>query len=138
MRRVRSYGAVAWCYDELCAVYSLGCIRAAKRAHLAELGPGERVLYVGVGRGDEAVEASRLGAAVTAVDCSPAMLGRLRRRLDVEGLQAELIQQDLFLHRAPPAGYDVVVAHFVLDLFELSLVREALVPPKPRRATRRA
>lgn len=123
---MRSYGAVAWCYDELCAVYSFGCIRAAKRAHLAELVAGERVLYVGVGRGEEAVEAARRGAVVTGVDCSAAMLGRLRRRLDAEGLAAELIEGDLFEHRAPSAGYDVVVAHFVLDLFELPLMREAL------------
>jgi demethylmenaquinone methyltransferase/2-methoxy-6-polyprenyl-1,4-benzoquinol methylase len=123
---VRSYGAVAWCYDELCAVYSLDCIGAAKSAHLAELEPGARVLYAGVGRGQEAVEAARRGARVTAVDCSPAMLGRLRRRLHAEGLEAELLEGDFFEHVAPTGGYDVVVAHFVLDLFELSLMREAL------------
>ena len=121
-----SYGSVAWCYDEIAAVYSLGRIRKAKLAHLVEVEPGDRVLYAGVGRGEEAVEAARRGARVTALDCAPAMLRRLERRLASEGLKAELVEADLL--RCPPLrhGYDHVVAHFFLNVFSPERMREAL------------
>jgi demethylmenaquinone methyltransferase/2-methoxy-6-polyprenyl-1,4-benzoquinol methylase len=121
-----SYSAVAWCYDEIASVYSLGRIRRAKLAHLVEVEPGDRVLYAGVGRGEEAVEAARRGARVTAVDCAPAMLRRLDRRLATEDLTAELALADLFTTDALVGGYDHVVAHFFLNVFAPRRMREAL------------
>lgn len=123
---MHSYGAVAWCYDELCGVYSGGAIRRAKLAHLEDLEPGDRVLYAGVGRGEEAVAAARLGARVTAIDCAPAMLERLARRLDSEHLKADLVEGDVLLWCAPPGGYDTVAAHFFLNLFDAQAMRDAL------------
>lgn len=121
-----SYGRFAWCYDEIAAVYSLGRIRRAKFAHLVEVEPGDRVLYAGVGRGEEAVEAVRRGARVTAVDCAPEMLRRLQRRLDSERLKAEVVEADLFRYPPPGQGYDHVVAHFFLNVFSPERMREAL------------
>jgi ubiquinone/menaquinone biosynthesis C-methylase UbiE len=121
---------VAWCYDELAAAWSLGRIGAAKRWHLAQLAPGAHVLYAGAGRGAEALLALRQGARVTAIDCSPGMLGRFARSLAREPQQdahrAELCLQDLFDHRGPPGGYDVVAAHFFLNVFDAAGMREAL------------
>ena len=68
--------------------------------------------------------AARLGARVTAVDGSSAMLRRLQTRLDAEALSATLYPCDLFEHRAE--GYDWVVANFVLNVFEPSQMRAAL------------
>lgn len=124
--RLRSYGPLAWCYDELAAAYSLGRIRAAKHAHLADLQPGERVLYPGVGRGEEALVAARLGAEVTALDCAPQMLDRLRAGRDRDGLELEVVLGDLFSRKGPSDGYDCIAAHFVLDVFEADAVADAL------------
>lgn len=124
--RLRSYGAVAWCYDELASIGSFGRIRAAKHAQLADLSPGERVLYAGVGRGEEALLAARLGARVTALDCAPQMLDRLRRAAETAELPVETVLGDLFSHRAPEGGYDCIAAHFVLNVFDREQVGEAL------------
>ena len=102
----RSYGAVAWCYDELAAGYSLGRIGRAKASQVCRLQPGERVFYAGVGRGDDAVRAAVRGAGVTALDASPLMLSRLRRSLARKGAEAQLLCGDLFDHR-PTELYDL-------------------------------
>jgi demethylmenaquinone methyltransferase/2-methoxy-6-polyprenyl-1,4-benzoquinol methylase len=78
------------------------------------------VLYPGVGRGEEAVVAARLGARVTALDCAPAMLERCRRSRDAAGFGDEelrLVLGDLLTHSSPPGGYDCIAAHFVLNVF---------------------
>ncbi len=122
---VLSYGRLAWCYDELAAVYSFGRIRASKHWLVDGLAPGERALFVGVGRGSDAVRAARRGVEVTALDVAPAMLNRLGRRLQREGLNARLVCQDLLAHRAD-AAYDAVVASYVLDLYAAPGARRAL------------
>ena len=61
------YGEVASFYEELADLYSRGRIAASKRSQLVHLAPGDRVLYVGVGRGEDALEAARKGVRVTAV-----------------------------------------------------------------------
>lgn len=111
------YGPVAGFYDELAGFYSRGRIPLTKAAHLAHLRPGDRVLYPGVGRGREAIEAARRGACVTAIDISPAMLRRLQTAFAAEGLEAESIEGDVSRHR-PIEPYDVVVANYFLNLFE--------------------
>lgn len=50
------------------------------------LGPGIRVLDVGVGSGAVAIPAARTGADVVAVDIAPIMIERLRTRARAEGL----------------------------------------------------
>lgn len=112
-----SYDRVAWFYDELAAVYSLGGIRRSKAMQLESIRRGDRVLYAGVGRGSDALLAARFGAHVTAIDLSPRMLARFARRLARESLEAELIEGDVALH-APVGEYDVVVANYFLNLFE--------------------
>ena len=111
------YGPVAAIYDELAAFYSRGRIGETKRLSSEVLKPGDRVLYPGVGRGREVLLALRRGAIVTGVDVSSAMLGRLRKSLDHEGMSAELIEADVSTHR-PEAPYDVIVANYFLNLFE--------------------
>ena len=50
-----SYDAVALLYDELAELYSLGRIRRSKEVQLESIAKGDRVLYVGVGRGADAL-----------------------------------------------------------------------------------
>ena len=110
------YDRVAFLYDEVCAVYSLGAIARSKRHHLGFLRVGNRVLYVGVGRGADALAAARAGAQVTAVDLSEPMLRRLRSAAIREGLHLEIIEDDV--SQLPyPGDYDVVVANYFLNMF---------------------
>lgn len=114
------YGAVAAVYDELATLYSLGAIDRSKGAGVEALAPGERVLFVGVGRGSDALVAARRGCRVTAIDLAPAMLARFRASLDREGLAAETIEGDVADHR-PAELYDAVVAHYFLNLWDAPL-----------------
>ena len=80
---------------------------------------GSRVLYVGVGRGADALAAARAGAQVTAVDLSEPMLRRLRAAAIREGLCLELVEDDV--SQLPcPGDYDVVVANYFLNMFSES------------------
>lgn len=66
-----------------------------------------RILIPGCGHGHEVVELARRGFAVCAVDIAPTPLARLGRRLDEQGLAAQLIQADV-LHWQPPAPFDAI------------------------------
>lgn len=110
------YGRVAAIYDALAGLYSLGRIERSKRCQLGSLEAGERALFVGVGGGSDALEAARRGVRVTAIDLSGAMLARFGERLARSGLEAERIEGDVAGHR-PAEPYDVVVAHYFLNLY---------------------
>ncbi len=114
--RSRNYDAVASFYELLANAYSFGLIRRAKQVELDYLQPGTRVLYLGVGSGEEAVAAARKGLHVTAVDLSSAMIGRLRRRLRRKKLSAELISGDALRHK-PAELYDAVCGNYFFNVF---------------------
>ena len=119
------YGAVAFCYDELAALYSLGQIARSKQIFLETLSPGDSVLVAGAGRGADVLAAARAGAEVTAVDHSGAMLGRLRSAADREaatGLVRRIQHRD-----RGAARYDHVVAHYFLNCFAEPEARALLV-----------
>jgi demethylphylloquinol methyltransferase len=77
---------------------------------------GERVLYVGVGPGEDAVLAARHGARVTCLDLSAQMLAQAAARMQRAGLSAEFLQADVLEHRRLDY-YDVVVVNFFLNVF---------------------
>ena len=124
-RPSRSYARVAWCYDELAALWSCGAIPRAKAAAAQALEPGARCLFAGVGRGADAVLAAQRGVEVIALDAEPAMLQRLELALAERKLRAQCIAQDWFCH-APAAPYDAVVASFVLNVFSGDDLERAL------------
>jgi demethylphylloquinol methyltransferase len=112
----RNYDAVASFYELLANAYSFGLIRRAKMIEFKYLKPGQRVLYLGVGSGEEAVAAARKGLEVTALDLSSAMIERLRARLARKGLSAELIVGDALLHQ-PHEAYDAVCGNYFFNVF---------------------
>jgi len=122
---IRSYDGVAWCYDGLASAWSLGRIGRAKAWQVESVKPRDRVLYVGIGSGEEAVLAARRGARVTGIDVSPAMLRRARRRLAAEGAPVDLVRADLFDFEVG-RPFDVVAANFVLNIFAPETMRAAL------------
>lgn len=118
-----SYGRIAGIYDLLAALYSRGQIGASKRIGLDSIKSGDRVLYAGSGGGDEILLAARLGARVTAIDLAQSMLDRVSRKFEREGLLPELICGDVSSHK-PIEPYDVVVANYFLNLFDVEHARE--------------
>lgn len=121
----RNYDAVASFYERLANLYSFGLIRKAKMSELRYLEPGMRVLYLGVGTGEEAVAAAARGVEVTAIDLSARMIERLKRRLDRRGLTARLVTGDVMDYRpAPP--FDAVCGNYFFNVFSKSAMPQVL------------
>jgi len=83
------------------------------------MAPGDRVLYAGVGAGEDAAGAASMGVAVTAVELSRAMCDRAARRFERDGVagHVELIHGDMLAHHAGQP-YDAVVTNFFLNVFD--------------------
>ena len=113
----RNYDSVAWFYERSTHRYSRGRIRAAKAWQVEHLEPGDRVLYAGVGAGEDAIMAARCGARVTGVDIAPKMLQRAQRRFASEGLAGTFVRCDV-TDVAEADSYDAVAANFFLNIFE--------------------
>lgn len=111
------YRHVAWAYDALASAYSLGAIDRAKRVHHDIVQPDSRILYAGAGRGKEIVEACRRGAEVTCIEPCPAMALRLHDRLALHGERFTIVPRPIQAV-TPLAEYDLVVAHFFLNVFD--------------------
>ena len=121
----RSYNAVAWFYEATARWYSFGRIGASKAWQVQHLNPGDRVLYAGVGTGEDAILAARRGAHVTCVDVAPKMLQRAQRRIEAEGLAAEFICADAATFEAA-APFDAVAANYFFTLFDDETMVEVL------------
>ncbi|QDV33138.1 class I SAM-dependent methyltransferase [Tautonia plasticadhaerens] len=119
------FDRAAWFYEPLARIYSLGKIEAAKASQLGLMNPGDRVLYVGVGAGEDAVLAARVGADLTCIDLSGRMLARARTKFERAGLRGEFIRGDVFEHDRI-GHYDVVAANFFLNCFERGPMRRML------------
>ncbi len=119
------YWLVGFQYELTGYVYSLGRIPRCKSAMLKHLKPGDKVLVAGVGHGTEAIDASRLGADVTAVDLSETMLKHFRRRIEKENPPNEIrvIHDDIF-NVKETGQYDMVIANFFLNVFSETRVVE--------------
>ena len=60
----RNYDRAAWFYEKSAKIYSTNQIRASKRYQMQHIEPGEKVLYLGAGAGEDALMAARHGAKV--------------------------------------------------------------------------
>jgi demethylmenaquinone methyltransferase/2-methoxy-6-polyprenyl-1,4-benzoquinol methylase len=116
--RGKSYDRVGRLYDAAAHLYSGGKIRALKAAQIGALQPGQKILYAGVGDGEDAVLATNRQVSLTLLDLSQGMLDRAKSKfqaVDAEG-SLELICSDVLKHQRP-GHYDVVVANFFLNVF---------------------
>jgi ubiquinone/menaquinone biosynthesis C-methylase UbiE len=107
---------IAGCYEAVANIYSLGAIPRSKATQIKRMCAGDRVLYVGVGSGQDALMAAQHGCQVTCLDISGKMLAKVRARFDAAGLAGEFHQRDLADH-VDAAGYDFVAANFFLNSF---------------------
>lgn len=119
------FDRAAWFYEPLARLYSLRKIEAAKASQLELMSPGDRVLYVGVGGGEDAVLAARRGVELTCIDLSGRMLARARAKVEGAGLGGEFIRGDVFEHDRI-GYYDAVAANFFLNCFERGPMRRML------------
>ena len=104
-------------YQRLAAVYDVAArlppvARPRTRLFaLADIRPGQRVLVVGVGTGQDLAHLPA-GAEVTGIDLSPAMLARARAR----GTGATLREMDAEQLDFPDGSFDVVLLSYVLSV----------------------
>jgi ubiquinone/menaquinone biosynthesis C-methylase UbiE len=84
------YNELAWLYDPVSWLVSLGRWRTWQRSALPFLPPGGRVLEVGFGPGHMLAALAGAGYSPFGLDSSPAMLRLARRRLRRAGLAAGL------------------------------------------------
>jgi demethylmenaquinone methyltransferase/2-methoxy-6-polyprenyl-1,4-benzoquinol methylase len=121
----KNYDRAAWFYEKSAKIYSTNQIRASKRHQLKYIQPNQNVLFLGAGAGEDAIMAAEAGANVTCIDISQGMLDKVQRKLDVKGLQAELLCQNAFDHDRF-GHYDVVAANYFLNVFRLDGMRKML------------
>ena len=123
----KSYDRLARLYDAAAHLYSGGQIRALKASQIGELQAGQRILYAGVGDGEDAVLAANRRVTLTLLDLSPLMLERAAGKFqaaDAEGC-LEIICSDVLKHERP-GHYDIVVANFFLNVFKEPMMEAVL------------
>lgn len=123
------YRRAASVYDLATALWSGGAIWQTREWCLEGLRPGSTVLIPGPGTGRSAVLAAERGARVLAVERSPAMAARARRRIERSGADVELVLGD-WEEVAADRTFDLVLAEHFLNVFDearMPWVREALI-----------
>jgi demethylmenaquinone methyltransferase/2-methoxy-6-polyprenyl-1,4-benzoquinol methylase len=123
----KSYDRLAWLYDAAAHAYSGGQIHALKTFQIGELQAGQRILYAGVGDGEDAVLAANRRVKLTLLDASPLMLERAKRKFEAAGNDGtvEFICSDVLKHERP-GHYDIVVANFFLNIFTEPVMQAVL------------
>jgi ubiquinone/menaquinone biosynthesis C-methylase UbiE len=111
----RAWDRVAPGYDEFVTPTYFGL--GAEALRRAGLRPGMRLLDVAAGSGAVSLAAARLGAHVTAVDVSPVMVERLKRRAREEGLNLEARVMDGHALDLEDESFDMVASEFGVMLF---------------------
>lgn len=81
------------------------------------IAPGEQVIDIGCGPGALALHVDALGAEVTAIDHSPAMVARLRARAAQAGRSIAAEAMDGQALSFPDASFDVALSAFGIFLF---------------------
>jgi ubiquinone/menaquinone biosynthesis C-methylase UbiE len=125
------YNEMAWSYDAVSWVVSLGEWRNWQRAALPFV-TGKRVLEIGHGPGHMLVALGVEGHDVVGLDLSPFMGQRARKRTKRAGLVVPLVRGEVQAAPFAPAVFDSVLATFpteyIIDPAALAAVYRALKP----------
>ena len=128
------YNEMAWTYDGVSWIVSLGEWRTWQRAALRHLNvpPGARVLEVAHGTANLQIDLRTAGLDSVAIDLSPSMTRIARRKLIRHRIAPELARartQALpFPDQAFPAVVSTFPAEFIYDLATLAEVYRVLQP----------
>jgi ubiquinone/menaquinone biosynthesis C-methylase UbiE len=106
------YNDLAWLYDPVSWLASLGHWHAWQRTMLAYLPGRGQVLEVGAGPGHMLVALSQAGLSVTGLDLSPAMLSLARSRLRRDRVRVDLCRGEATGLPFGPSSFDAVIAAF--------------------------
>jgi ubiquinone/menaquinone biosynthesis C-methylase UbiE len=106
------YNDLAWLYDPVSWLASLGHWRAWGRAVLAYLPAQGQILEVGSGPGHLLAALSQAGLEPLGLDLSPAMLRLAGRRLRKSRLRVPLCRAEATALPFAPATFEAVVAAF--------------------------
>lgn len=117
------YTLFAPVYDGIAGLFQA---RRRRSVQLLDLAAGESVLIVGAGTGLD-LPLLPPGVAVTAVDLTPAMVGRIQRRAAALGMPAEVRQMDGQALTFPACSFDAVILHLILAVIPdpYACIREA-------------
>jgi demethylphylloquinol methyltransferase len=121
----RSYEWIASIYDWTVATFTGGQNLATRLAQLEDLKRGDRVLYIGVGSGEDALEAARNGVEITCLDLSAGMVEQARDRFAEAQLPGQFVCDDI-MHYAPERPFDAVVCNFFLNIFTRPVMEQVL------------
>lgn len=119
------FDKVAWFYEIVSGIYSTGQISASKAWQVSQMHADQKVLYVGVGAGEDAILAADREVELTCVDMSERMLARTARKLEHLKHRATLLCDDIRNHRLF-GHYDVVTANYFLNCFTPEDMRSML------------
>ena len=99
-----AFDALAADYDASFTSTSLGTLlrEAVWRRLDARFAPGDRVLELACGTGEDAIHLARRGVRVTAIDASPAMVEVARRKVAAAGLEKLVEVHQMDLDKLPP------------------------------------
>ncbi len=101
-----------WASGDFHAVATLIQPVAETLVEAVDLRADWRVLDVATGSGNAAIAAARSGCDVVGIDYVPGLLARGRRRVEAEGVSAELIEGDAEAIPFPDASFDAVLSVF--------------------------
>lgn len=116
-RVIQIYDAVAAEYDQVGPAFY--AMNGAALVALVGLGPGDRVLDAGCGRGAcliPAAEAVGTSGQVVGIDVSPVMVEHAAAEVARRNLAVTLTTGDAQVPDFPPESFDVVLSGFVLRL----------------------
>src|SRR5262249_29223590 len=85
---------------------------AAQLVKHAKMHAGQSVLDVGCGTGVVAITAARIGARVTGVDLTPALLQRARENAHIAGVEIDWREGDVENLTFNDGAFDVVLSQF--------------------------
>ena len=120
------YNELAWLYDPVSWLASMGRWRAWQRTTLAWLPSGGRVLEVGSGPGHLLADLTRAGYQPTGLDLSRAMLRRARRGQTRLGFDASLCRGDASALPFGPGTFDAIAVTFPTPyVYEGAWIRQA-------------
>ena len=91
----RNYDRAAWFYETSARVYSGNQVASSKSHQLNFMSAEDETIFLGVGSGEDAVNAAALGCNVTCVDISNGMLAKLERKLKKRNLECRLVCQNV-------------------------------------------